>query len=135
MKIRHKFHVQDQTTLCLESTVKSIIYKFPQYIVTMATLTLFSNPLESVPVTQYILSVNLTLTGGSCPTSTQLDSALSTWFSAQVHSAYTCIKNGTCSFDTGSGCGGGSGGVVYSFTLLQTKNLESNCELLIFHLS
>ena len=134
MKIRQKFYVQDQTTLCLKSTVKSIIYKFSQYSDDDDSNPSL-RPLESVPVTQYILSVNLTLTGGSCPTSTQLDSALSTWFSAQVHSAYTCMKNGTCSFDTGSGCEGGSGGVVYSFTLLQTKNLESNCELLIFNLS
>ena len=77
---------------------------------------------------QHSLFVKLTLTGGSCPSNSQLDTALSTWFKAQDDSTYTCIKDGTCAIGNGSECKGVSGGVDYSFTLLQTKKLESSCE-------
>ena len=85
----------------------------------------------SVGATQHSLSVKLTLTGGSCPSNTAvLDTALSTWFKAQADSAYTCYKDGTCNVGSGSQCKDESGGVVYSFSLLQTKKLESNREFL-----
>ncbi|XP_063679628.1 uncharacterized protein LOC134815084 [Bolinopsis microptera] len=81
----------------------------------------------SVPASKHSLSVNLTLTGGSCPgNTTQLDSALSTWLKAQDDGAYTCFKDSTCYIGNGSQCKGDGSGVVYSFNLLQSKKVDSN---------